>query len=61
MTAFSNSGCGALNYGQVVRQEHIPLAKRVREVEEGPDGNIQILIDQEDGLVWKLEPMARPN
>lgn len=44
--------------GEVARQEHIPLADRVREVEEGPDGNIYVLIDQQDGALWKLQPLS---
>lgn len=47
----------AIADGRIDSQEHIPLGDRVRDVEEGPDGNLYVLIDREDGHLWKLEPM----
>lgn len=44
--------------GEVENQDHIPLERRIREVEEGPDGNLYVLLDQEDGALWKLQPLS---
>lgn len=41
---------------EVVEQEVIELGARIREVENGPDGYIYVLTDQDDGSVWRLEP-----
>ena len=46
--------------GAVAEQDHIPLGERIREVEEGPDGSIYVLTDQENGSVWKLQPLTPP-
>lgn len=43
--------------GEVVDEEVIPLGARIREVEQGPDGSIYVLTDQDDGNVWRLRPM----
>ncbi len=40
----------------VVEEELIPLGERIREVAEGPDGAIYVLIDADDGAVWRLRP-----
>ncbi|MCC9167375.1 PQQ-dependent sugar dehydrogenase [Pontibacter harenae] len=37
--------------------ERIPLATRVRDVEQAPDGSVYILTDQDDGKILRLSPM----
>ncbi|MDX1531316.1 MAG: PQQ-dependent sugar dehydrogenase, partial [Rhodothermales bacterium] len=41
----------------VVGEERIPLGTRIRDVEQGPDGMIYVLTDEDDGNVWRLSPM----
>lgn len=43
--------------GEVVGEERIPLNVRVREVEQGPDGAVYVLTDQDDGNVWRISPL----
>lgn len=43
--------------GEAAEVGRIPLGDRIRDVEEGPDGNIYVLVDQPNAPVWKLEPM----
>jgi glucose/arabinose dehydrogenase len=33
----------------------------VRDVAQGPDGLVYLLTDQDDGQVWRLAPLPRPN
>ncbi|MGB3619260.1 MAG: PQQ-dependent sugar dehydrogenase [Catalinimonas sp.] len=46
-----------LDGGRVTHEERIPLTKRIREVAQGPDGHLYVLIDQRDGAVWRLKPL----
>ena len=41
-----------------VAKELVPLGARIREVEAGPDGLIYVLTDQDDGHIWRLEPLG---
>lgn len=41
---------------EVTGEERIPLGARIRDVEQGPDGSIYLLTDQDDGNVWRLRP-----
>lgn len=36
--------------------ERFPMDRRIREVEQGPDGNIWVLEDEEGARLWKLTP-----
>ena len=47
----------ALEGDRVVGEETLPLGARIRDVEQGPDGMVYVLVDQTDGAVWRLEPM----
>ncbi len=40
----------------VVEEELIELGERIREVAQGPDGAIYVLIDRAGGAVWRLTP-----
>jgi glucose/arabinose dehydrogenase len=40
----------------VVGQETIPIAQRVRDVVQGPDGFLYVLTDEEDGELIRIEP-----
>jgi glucose/arabinose dehydrogenase len=44
--------------GQVTEEQRIPLPDRIRDVAEGPDGLVYILIDRKDGALWRAEPMG---
>lgn len=44
--------------GAVVNEARIPLGARIRDVEQGPDGMIYLLTDQDDGNVWRLRPLV---
>ncbi|WP_211222970.1 PQQ-dependent sugar dehydrogenase [Salinimicrobium terrae] len=46
-----------VNNGQAEEVERIPLNERIRDVEEGPDGNLWVLTDEDNGLILKLEPL----
>ncbi|ADI14039.1 PQQ-dependent sugar dehydrogenase [Truepera radiovictrix] len=41
----------------VVHEERIPLGARVRDVEQGPDGFLYVITDEEDGDLLRLMPM----
>ena len=43
--------------GQAKEVERIPLNKRIRDVEQGPDGNLWVLTDDDNGLILKLKPL----
>lgn len=45
---------------ELTAEERLPLPARIRDVEEGPDGAIYVLIDRIDGHVWRLVNMERP-
>ena len=40
--------------GQVVEEEKLPMAARIREVEQGVDGFLYLLTDQGSGEVWRV-------
>ena len=40
----------------VVDEELIGLGARIREVAQGPDGAIYVLIDRAEGAIWRLAP-----
>jgi len=48
--------------GEEVRREALlrELGQRVRDVQQGPDGNIYVLMDEENGRLLRLEPVATP-
>lgn len=59
---------GSLTFGGLVRVEigedgareveRIPFVTRIRDVETGPDGFVYVLTDQEDGELWRIEPLG---
>ncbi|MDW5376160.1 PQQ-dependent sugar dehydrogenase [Halomonas sp. HP20-15] len=40
----------------VTDEERIALGARIRDVEQGPQGRVYLLTDQDDGAVWRLQP-----
>lgn len=46
----------SLDGGAVADEEVITLGERIRDVEQGPDGHLYVLVDDSDGAVWRLEP-----
>ncbi len=46
-----------LDGSSVTGEERLPLGKRIRDVEQGPDGFIYLLTDEDEGHVWRLEPL----
>ncbi len=50
-----------LSNGKVEAQAHIPLSKRIRDVAQGPEGDIYVLIDGKKGKLWKLAPQTAVN
>ncbi len=42
---------------KVTQEQRLPLPERIREVEQGPDGLLYLLIDEADGAVWRVEPL----
>ena len=46
----------AVDRSSVVGEEIIPLGSRIRDVEQGPDGAVYLLTDQQDGNVLRLRP-----
>ena len=47
----------ALEGDEVVGEETLSLGARIRDVEQGPDGMVYVLVDRTDGAVWRLEPL----
>ncbi|HEX2152238.1 MAG TPA: PQQ-dependent sugar dehydrogenase [Stellaceae bacterium] len=47
----------AVQGSQVVGEEIIPLGARIRDVEQGPDGAVYLLTDQQNGNVLRLRPL----
>ena len=45
--------------GEVTHEEIIPLGARIRDVEQGPDGHLYVLTDEQDGHLWRLSPLAK--
>lgn len=50
-----------LQDGKVTNEERIPLPERIRDVEQGPDGMLYVLTDQENGDIWRIVPLNRGN
>ena len=51
----------ALNGSAVQNEEMLPMGKRIRDVEQGPDGHLYVLTDEEEGKLWRLSPQpVRP-
>ena len=48
----------AVDGSDVTDEEVLALGERIREVEVGPDGYVYVLTDQEDGQIWRMEPLA---
>lgn len=44
---------------RVTGQERIPLDARIRDVEQGPDGMVYVLTDQQEGKLWRLAPLKK--
>src|SRR3546814_3228050 len=45
-----------LDGNRVTGEERIPLAGRIRDVQQGPDGAIWVLTDERDGRLLRLPP-----
>lgn len=46
--------------GQATEAERIPMeGARIRSVDQGPDGNVYVLTDQDDGNVWRVRPLEQ--
>ncbi|GHA87656.1 PQQ-dependent sugar dehydrogenase [Modicisalibacter luteus] len=41
----------------VTGEEQIPMGARVRDIEQGPEGNVYVLTDQQNGKVIRLSPL----
>lgn len=46
-----------VNGAQAEEVERIPLAKRIRDVEQHPDGSIWVITDEDNGMILQLKPM----
>ncbi len=46
----------AIGPSTIVGEEIIPLGSRIRDVEQGPDGAVYLLTDEENGRVLRLRP-----
>lgn len=44
------------NDNQVVNESLIPIGQRVRAIEQGPDGYLYVLTDEDNGQLLRLEP-----
>jgi aldose sugar dehydrogenase len=44
--------------GRVVGEEHLltDRSQRIRDVREGPDGNLYVVTDAADGALWRIVP-----
>lgn len=47
------------NAGNISSQETIAIGQRVRDVQQGPDGLLYIITDEQDGQLIRLEPTAQ--
>jgi glucose/arabinose dehydrogenase len=47
----------AVSQSQVTGEEIIPLGARIRDVEQGPDGAVYLLTDEQNGNIWRLRPV----
>ncbi|WP_299755421.1 PQQ-dependent sugar dehydrogenase [uncultured Pontibacter sp.] len=48
-----------VNGEQAEEVERIPLAVRVRDVEQAPDGSVYVLTDESNGKILRLKPMKQ--
>lgn len=46
----------SVNGDQAEEVDRIALGARIRDVEQGPDGSIYVLTDQNNGNVWRIRP-----
>lgn len=46
-----------VNGAQAEEVERIPLAKRIRDVEQHPDGSIWVITDEDNGMILQLKPV----
>ncbi len=44
--------------GRVLDQQSLPIGARVRDVRQGPDGNIYVLTDETEGRLLRLRPRS---
>ncbi len=42
--------------GRVLGQESLPIGERVRDVRQGPDGNLYVLTDEDAGRLLRIQP-----
>lgn len=42
--------------GEIVGQETLQLEERVRDVDQGPDGMLYVVTDEERASIWRIEP-----
>lgn len=42
--------------GNVLKQERLEIGKRVRDVRQGPDGNLYVLTDEDNGQLLRIVP-----
>ena len=42
--------------GKVIKEESIPIGKRVRDVRQSPDGGLYVLTDEQNGQLIEIEP-----
>jgi aldose sugar dehydrogenase len=65
----NNAIIGGLTTGELIRmvfdsnavkeEDRLPLGDRVRDVDEGPDGAIYVLTDQNDGKLLRISPIRK--
>jgi aldose sugar dehydrogenase len=48
----------SLDGGRFAGEERIPLGARIRDVRQGPDGNVYVLTDADNGRILRLSPAA---
>jgi glucose/arabinose dehydrogenase len=41
-----------------VGETRVPLPNRIRDVEQGPDGRVYLLVDDPKGHVWRVQPLG---
>ena len=46
---------------RVLEEERFPMPGRIREVENGPDGALYLLMDDAKGEVWRIMPLVAKN
>ncbi len=47
--------------GHVRSESRIPIGQRVRDIRQGPDGQVYVLTDETTGQLLKIEPTERAN